>query len=119
VDTETIFIDGISAPACIGIHPEERAKKQTLYLDIRLNVDARKARASDDINDTINYEQLVYAIRDEIASTAFYLVEALAEHLVQWIQARHPNAKSVLIKIKKAGVFPNAESYGIIRETTF
>ena len=119
MDRQTLFVNTITAPTIIGIHPKERAKRQELSIDIALSLDTNKASKTDDINDTINYEQLTYDLRDLVMKTSFQLVESLAEHIIHWTHDTHPKVTHIKIKITKQGVFPNAQSYGIIRETTF
>ena len=119
MNTQTLFIEEISVPITIGVHEVERAKKQELLIDLDLSFDANKAASTDDIKDTINYEQLTYDLRDLAMQTSFELVEALAKHIIDWIHATHPEIKHIKIKIKKQGVFPNAKAYGIIQEISF
>jgi hypothetical protein len=55
---DRIFLHGLAVECIVGFIEWERRIKQTVVLDIELPVDCRKAAASDDVADTLDYKQV-------------------------------------------------------------
>lgn len=66
----------------LGIHgvlPEERDRAQPFTLDLDVRLDTRRAAASDDLEDTVDYGALCQRAADVVATTSHRLLEALAD----------------------------------------
>ena len=70
----------------IGVLPWEQQVKQTILLDIELDLNTEKARQSDDLDDTLDYRTLTESIRTYLEQHTYKLLESLAENLVDFIQ---------------------------------
>ena len=53
---DIIYLNDLRIDTIIGIYDWERRIKQTISLDLEMASDIRKAAASDDIEDTLNYK---------------------------------------------------------------
>lgn len=87
--------------ACqIGTSAEERSRPQDLILDVTLETDLRPAALSEDINDTINYCDVLTVLSGIARSREWILIESLAESMCAAVLAQFP-AESVRILLRK------------------
>lgn len=106
-----IFIEELRVQAWVGIYPREKVAPQTVELNLTFGVpDAAAER--DDIDDTINYAEVVERIRRELAERHFNLIETLGEYVVSLLfnEFRAPWVK---IKIAKIGVMKDVRRVGV------
>ena len=68
---------------------------------------------SDDINDTVNYRTISKNIIQHVENSEYYLVEKLANSLIEICFKEDPNCNSVKITIRKPGAVRFAESVGV------
>ena len=85
---DTLTIEGIALACRIGVTEEERAKPQTVHLDVEVVIDAAKAAATDDVKDAADYAALVAIVQQLAGSRPFALMETLAEATASLILAR-------------------------------
>ncbi|MDK9701341.1 MAG: dihydroneopterin aldolase [bacterium] len=76
---DTLKLIGLRYRVKLGFLPEERVLGGEVRIDIALHGDFRKAGASDDIADAIDYRMVVQTITAEVATHSFHLIEAFAE----------------------------------------
>lgn len=106
-----IFIEELRVQAWVGIYPREKAALQTVELNLTFGVpDAAAER--DDIDDTINYAEVVERIRRELADRHFNLIETLGEYVVSLLFNEF-GAPWVKIKIAKIGVMKDVRRVGV------
>lgn len=87
-----------------GVLPEERALGQRFVVDVELRVDLRRAGASDDLGDTVNYSAVYAAARDVVTGPPCQLIEAVAERIASRVLAEHPTVESVEVRVRKPEV---------------
>ncbi len=68
-----------------GAFAAERACAQPFDLDVVVELDLRRAAASDDLADTLDYAQLHRRITQVVGSTSFALLERLAGEILDVI----------------------------------
>ena len=73
-----IELNNIIAAAYLGITFEEQSKLQDILLNIKLYKDLKSPGASDKVEDTINYSDVINFIYKELTITKFNLIESLA-----------------------------------------
>jgi dihydroneopterin aldolase len=112
---DTIFLNEVSVKTRLGVPEWERMTPQTVMLDIEIAMPHSRACASDTIEDTIDYGEVVRRIRQTLVEHSFKLVEALAEHVSQLILAEF-GAPWVKIRVSKPGILPGVKALGIIIE---
>ena len=93
-----IGIYQIELDAHVGTTEEERAIPQKLSVDIELICDINTC--SDDLHDTIDYDDLSKKIVAIGRNESFNLVETFAEKMAQKA-LEEPRVRSVLIRVKK------------------
>ncbi|MEE9504831.1 MAG: dihydroneopterin aldolase, partial [Thermodesulfobacteriota bacterium] len=55
---DIIYINDLRIETIIGIYGWERKTKQTVVLDIEMGTDIRKASATENVEDTLNYKSV-------------------------------------------------------------
>lgn len=112
---DIIFIDELRASTVIGIYPRERALPQTVAISLQIGTSTASAGASDVIDDTIDYAQVVERVRDELAGRHFHLLERLAEHVATLLLEEF-GAPWVRVSIAKLGMMPGVQRVGVVIE---
>jgi len=106
-----IFIEELRVKAHVGIYPRERVAAQMLELNLTFGVpDAAAER--DDIEDTIDYAQVIKRIREDLAARQFNLIETLGEHVVAMLFDEF-GAPWVKLRIAKIGIMKDVRRVGV------
>jgi dihydroneopterin aldolase len=87
--TDTVSIRGITVQAVIGVYDWEREITQELVVSADMSTDVRKAAATDDLADALDYSAIAETIREVIVSGKFRLIETAAERVAEAIRERH------------------------------
>ncbi|MFZ1988171.1 MAG: dihydroneopterin aldolase [Alphaproteobacteria bacterium] len=104
------FLNRMSVMASIGIHPNERAGKQRIFVSAQLFMELDRSMA-DDIASVVDYDFLRHRISELVKARHF----ALQETLCQEIAAACLEEKKVLgviVTTEKPDVYADAESVG-------
>ncbi len=109
---DKIIFTNLKLGIIIGTLPEERLDKQEVVINIELNCDMCKPCKSDDLEDAINYKGLETKIVNFATSSQFYLLEALADKIVD-ICLSYKTAKSCKVRIDKPKALEHCESIAI------
>ena len=109
---DTLFLHGLKAETLIGVYDWERQQRQTLLLDVDIGTDARPAGHSDNIDDTIHYGDVAEALRHKLAQQQFLLLEALAEHVAQFLLDDF-GALWVRVRVVKPGILAQVREVGV------
>ncbi|QID17105.1 dihydroneopterin aldolase [Nitrogeniibacter mangrovi] len=110
-----IRLHGLHLEAIIGIHPHEQTAMQPIEIDLLLVIDGTPAGRSDDIRDTVDYDQVVDAIESMLAARRFNLLEHLSQAMLEMIGRRFP-VRRVEITIAKPAAVPRARSVSVSRQ---
>src|SRR5260370_29945709 len=78
---DRVFLGGLTAECIIGFIEWERRVRQTVVIDLELPVDCRRAAATDDVGDTVDYKKVAKRVLAFIEASEFKLVETLAQRL--------------------------------------
>jgi len=84
---DSILVTGLRVKSHIGATEEERERAQLLVVNLEIATDLRRAGASDDLADTIDYGRLVTGVERLIAGSRCALLEHLAENIASHIAA--------------------------------
>lgn len=112
---DIIFLNNLRIETIIGIFDWERKVKQSLFFDIEMATDIRKAAASDDIQDTLDYKAISKAVIDFVEKSEFQLVETLAEKVAELIITDF-NVPWLRLRLNKKGAIRQANDVGILIE---
>ena len=78
---DTLIIQGLVAECRVGVYDWEQQTPQKVSIDLELTIDARRAAASDDVTDAVDYGRLVTAIKQLIERKPYRLMETMAEEV--------------------------------------
>jgi 7,8-dihydroneopterin aldolase/epimerase/oxygenase len=98
--SDTIALHGLRVRGFHGVLPEERAVGQLFVVDVELTSDTRRAAASDDLPDTVDYSALAHALAAVIAGEPVSLIETLAQRLADVCLAE-PLVESAKVTVHK------------------
>ena len=79
--TDFVSVKDLSVRAVIGVHAWERDVEQTLVVSVDMATDVRKAAASDDLADALDYSAVAATIAAVLREGKFRLIETAAERV--------------------------------------
>lgn len=103
-----IIISGLNASCILGIRPEERVSPQQVIVDLSLNMSLTSAAGSDDIKDTVDYDELSAKVLRFIRKSDFKLLEKLAYEVAK-LAKEYTRASEVRVLIKKPAALTDAD----------
>jgi len=112
---DKIFLSELKVDTVIGIWEWERRIRQTVIIDIEMSADIRKAAASDDVVDTLNYKSVAKRVQSFVADSSFQLVETLAEKIAGIVRDEFDVAW-VKVRVNKPGAIRGSKAVGILIE---
>ena len=112
---DIIFLHDLKVDTVIGIWDWERKIRQTVVIDIDMAADIRKAAASDQVEDTLNYKGVAKRVQQFVAESEFQLVETLAERIAGIITDEF-DVPWVRVRVAKPGAIRGAKDVGILIE---
>jgi dihydroneopterin aldolase len=112
---DIIFLSEVKVQTKLGVPDWERMVAQTIVLDLEIAMPHSRSCQTDEIDDTIDYGEVVASIRQTLKDNSFKLVEALAEHICQ-IVLNEFGAPWVKIKVAKPGILTGLRALGVVIE---
>ncbi len=111
--SDTIFLTDLKIQTIVGIWDWERKIRQTVSIDLELGADIRRAAASDDIEDTLNYKKVAKRVQQFVSESSFKLVETMAEKVAEIILNEF-DVPWVQVRVNKPGAIRGARDVGIL-----
>ena len=112
---DIIFLRELKVVTLIGIYEREKRVPQTLQLDLEIALPNSRACRSDDIKDALDYAQVAQHIQTVLSNGHFSLLEALAEHIAQFILTEF-KSPWVKVSVAKLGVLRGVKKLGVCIE---
>lgn len=112
---DRIFLSEMKIETTVGIWEWEKRIKQQVIIDIEMSADIKKAAATDQIEDTLNYKAVAKSVRKLVEESSFQLVETMAEKISELVIGEH-NVSWVKVKVNKPGAIRGSKGVGIIIE---
>ena len=88
--TDYVSVKDLSVAAVIGVHAWEREIEQTLVFTVDMAADVRRAAASDDLADALDYSAVAGTIAAVVRAGKFRLIETAAERVAERLLADFP-----------------------------
>ena len=98
--TTLIEIQNLRLQAYHGALPQERIVGNSYRIDATLETDFLKAMESDELTDTVNYAEVVGAIRDEMNRPSS-LLEHVAGRIIRRLHNDFPPIRKIDLRIAK------------------
>ncbi len=99
---DVILLEGIRIPCALGVSAEERAMRRPVRIDLEVEMDLRGSGASDDLEDTIDYQQIYDAAAAVVARQEHELVESLGQRIILALLDGFPPIQAVEVTVRKA-----------------
>ncbi len=112
---DVIEIHDLLVRTIIGVNDWERRERQDVVINIRMYTDTRRAGATDNIEDALNYRTVAKRIIGLTESSRFYLVERLAEEIAR-VCIQEFGVPRVEVRVEKPGALRFARSVGVCIE---
>jgi D-erythro-7,8-dihydroneopterin triphosphate epimerase len=109
---DRIHVRDLAARCIVGIYPEERRAKQDIVLNLTLEGDFRRAAASDDIADAVDYKRLKKQVIAHVEGSRYQLIETLAQAVAD-ICLSDPGVRRVTVTVDKPGALRFARSVAV------
>lgn len=98
--TDRILVSAIDCVAAIGVSAEERKLGARLSVDVEISADTHAAAASDSIEDTLDYSEIVALVVRLAGEGEHRLIEALAERIAAALLEAFP-VREVRVRVRK------------------
>jgi dihydroneopterin aldolase len=95
-----IHIDGLEVYGYHGVLPEERSLGQKFHLDLRLTMAECPGAASDRVEQTVDYTEVIDSVTEVVGCQSFNLLEKLADAVAESVLARFP-VDGVWVRVTK------------------
>jgi D-erythro-7,8-dihydroneopterin triphosphate epimerase len=109
---DKIFVNDLIISCIIGVFDFERKSKQNVIISIELHLDLSTPGKTDNIKDTVSYQEIVDEITKKVEESKYHLLEALAE-MVAAICLKDNRVKHAHVKIEKPKAILNAKSSAV------
>ena len=97
---DRLIISDLTASCHLGVTDEERAHPQTVWIDLELGVQTQEAARSDDVGKSVDYAQLVQAVKMWVEGKSYRLLETMADEVATLVLSRFKTSR-VDVRIKK------------------
>ncbi len=115
VTVDKVFLHDLRVETTIGIFDWERRIRQTIGIDLEMASDVRKAAATDQIGDALDYKKVAKRVISFVEGAEFQLVETLAEAIAKIVTDEF-SVSWVRVAVNKQGAVRGAAGVGIIIE---
>ena len=99
--SDEIIISGLRVFAHHGVFEHEKRDGQVFTLDLNLSLDLSKACESDNLDDTVNYDEICCVARDAMTSHTYDLIERAAQAVCDAIFAAFPGIERITLTLGK------------------
>ena len=112
---DIVYIRDLKVDTVIGIFDWERRIRQTVSLDLEMAADIRKAAASDNIEDALDYKAVGKRLISFIETSEFQLVETLTEKIAAIVMEEF-DVTWLRLRLSKPGALRGSQDVGVIIE---
>lgn len=109
---DSIFLHDLRVETVVGIWDWERKIRQTVSIDLEMAADIRRAAASDNIDETLDYKRVAKRVQQFVAESSFQLVETLADRIAEVILQEF-HVPWVEVRVNKPGAIRGARDVGV------
>ena len=112
---DIVFIRELRADTVIGVYDWERNVRQSVVLDLEMAADNRRAAASDQIEDALDYAAISARVLSFVEGSEFQLIETMAEQVAA-IVIREFGVPWLRLRLAKPGAVASARDVGVVIE---
>ncbi len=112
---DKIYLEDLRIEAVIGIWEWERRVRQIISLDLEMGTDAKRAAATDQIGDALDYKAIAKRLASVVETSEFRLVETLAETLARIVITEF-GVPWLRLTVSKPGAIEGSRNVGVVVE---
>jgi dihydroneopterin aldolase len=109
---DTLYIKSFKIPTMVGVHAWEQKIKQTLVIDVAMQIELSELGDADDLTKTVDYWQAMQQIKALLQSRSFKLIETVAENIAQLLLTEFATA-AVTVSVAKPSVASDVEHVAV------
>lgn len=87
-----------------GAREEERSLGGRYQVDVDVEYDASAAVISDDLSDTVNYEEILFTVNEHMNGEPYELIETMAFDIATAVIEQFASVQSVTVRVRKLNV---------------
>lgn len=87
-----------------GVREEERNLGGRYQIDVDVWYDAMQAVVSDNVSDSVNYEEILYLVNEHVNGEPCELIETLSFDIASAIMDRFPSVRKATTRVRKLSV---------------
>ncbi|KQX57768.1 MULTISPECIES: dihydroneopterin aldolase [unclassified Paenibacillus] len=84
-----------------GVFPEENKLGQRFYVDVEFMLPLDKPGKSDHLDDTVNYGEVFFKVKEVVEGRTYKLIEALAENIASELLHTYTSINEVTVRVIK------------------
>ena len=112
---DIIYLNDLCIETIIGVFDWERKIKQRVIIDLEMAADIRRAAATDNLDDTLDYKAVAKRVIGFVEQSEYQLVETLAERVAEIILNEF-KVPWLRLRLNKQGAVRGANDVGVIIE---
>lgn len=112
---DIIFLKDLKAECVIGVWDWERQLRQRITIDLEMGTDIKRAAASDDLEDTLNYKAVAKRVIGFVEGSEFKLIETLAERIAALLLEEF-DIPWCRVTLDKGGAVRGSRAVGVVIE---
>ncbi len=98
---DILTLKGLKFRGYHGYYEEERQNGNNFEVDLVFSADLRKAASSDDLADTIDYQQAAETVRSVMEGPSVKLIETLTERIGDQLFERFTHVQKLEVSVRK------------------
>ena len=112
---DIVYIRGLEVKTVIGIYDWEKEIKQKITLDLEMASDIKKAAATDEIADALDYKSVSKRLISFVEENEIQLIETLAERIAEIVLSEF-GVSWLKLSLGKPGAITGSRDVGVIIE---
>jgi dihydroneopterin aldolase len=96
-----ITVSGIEVRAKHGVNPDEKIYPQRFVCDVEIVLDVTMSAKSDDVNNTVNYADVVNVVQKVLNGESKNLLETLASDILDAVKKLDANIERAKVTLHK------------------
>jgi len=113
--SDNLSIEGLKVDTIIGVYQWEREVKQSVIIDLMLEIKSTRSGFEDSIEFAVDYVAVSDMVANLAQSSSFLLIESLAEAIAGKLLKEFA-IRSIRLKLSKPSAIQNAANVGITIE---
>ncbi len=112
---DIVYIRGLEVKTVIGIYDWEKEIKQKITIDLEMASDIKKAAATDEIVDALDYKSVSKRLISFVEESEIQLIETLAEKIAEIVLSEF-GVIWLKLSLGKPGAVTGSRDVGVIIE---